>query len=157
MKNSFLILALSGLLLLSGSCIKGDENCFPKTIASETAEMQALATSQGMNYSTHSSGILFEVTNPGTGMAASLTSKIFIRYTGKLPDGSVFDSQTDHTLTGWVLGGLIQGWQIAVPLINEGGSIKIVLPSSLAYGCASVGTIRSNSILYFEIQLVDVQ
>ncbi len=157
MKNSFLFLALSGVLLLNGSCIKGDESCFPKTVASETAAMQALATSQGMTFSTHSTGILYEVTNSGTGITPSLSSKIFIRYTGKLADGTVFDSQTDHTLTGWVLGGLIQGWQIAIPLINEGGSIKIVIPSSLAYGCAAVGTIRSSSILYFEIQLVDVQ
>jgi FKBP-type peptidyl-prolyl cis-trans isomerase len=119
--------------------------------------MEALATSQGMTYSQHSSGILFEVINPGAGMTADLQSKIFVRYTGKLKDGTLIDQVTDHTQTGWILGGMIAGWQLAVPLIQEGGRIKVVIPSSLAYGCEYRGTIPSHSILYFDIELVDVQ
>jgi FKBP-type peptidyl-prolyl cis-trans isomerases 1 len=157
MKKSLLIFLCSSLLLVGGSCIKGDENCQPKTIASETGAMQALATNQGMVATTHSSGLLYEIVNPGAGMTAGSTSRIYIRYTAKLPDGTIFETQTNHTLTGWVLSGLIHGWQIAVPLIQEGGRIKIVVPSSMAYGCASVGNIPSNSILYFDIELVDVQ
>ena len=157
MKKSFLILSLFSVLLFGGSCIKGDENCQPKSIASETAAMQALATNQGMTASTHSSGILYQVINPGSGFTPTSTSRIFVKYTGKLADGSIFDAQTDHTLTGWVLGGLIAGWQIGIPLIQKGGTIKLVVPSSMAYGCSSIGNVRSNSILYFEIELVDVQ
>ena len=157
MNIRFLIPVLSILVISGLSCIKGDENCAPKTIASETAQMQAYASAQGMTASTHSSGIVYQVLNSGAGVTASPTSKIFIRYTGKTLNGNVFDSQTDHTRTGWTLGGLIQGFQIGIPLIQEGGSIKMIIPSSLAYGCQSLMNIPSNSILYFEIELVDVQ
>jgi len=157
MKKTFLFLSITCMLLLGGSCIKGDENCQPKSIASETAAMQAFATSQGMTPTTHASGLLYQIINPGSGFTASPTSRIYVKYTGKLEDGSVFDSQSNHALTGWVLGTLIAGWQVGVPLIQKGGTIKLIVPSSMAYGCASAGTIRSNSILYFEIELVDVQ
>jgi FKBP-type peptidyl-prolyl cis-trans isomerase FkpA len=108
-------------------------------------------------YTTHSTGLLVQVINPGTGATPVGTSKIFIKYTGKLKDGTVFDEQQNHTLTGWVLNSLIQAWQIGIPLINEGGHIRIVSPSSLGYACTAVGNIPSSSILYFDIELVDVQ
>ncbi len=156
MKNAIVI--LSAVLLIAGGCrIDGDNNCVTKTVASEQAKMEALAVSQGMTYIQHSSGLLYEVITPGAGMTATSTSKIYVRYVGKLADGTIFESLTDHTQTGWVLGGMIGGWQIAVPLIQEGGKIKVVIPSSLAYGCGFRSGIPSNSILYFEIDLVDVQ
>lgn len=155
-KNAFVILS-SFLFFGIGCRIDGDDNCVTKTVASEQAKMEALATSQGMTWIQHSSGLLFEVINPGAGMTASSTSKIFVRYTGKLADGTVFDSLTDHTQSGWILGTMIAGWQLGIPLIQEGGRIKLVIPSSLAYGCGYRGTIPSNAILYFDIELVDVQ
>jgi len=51
---------------------------------------------------------------------------------------------------------LIAGWQIGLPLIHKGGEIKLIVPSSLAYGCGN-GPLPANSILYFDIHLVDVQ
>ena len=156
MKKSILILGLA-TVVFAGCRIDGDDNCVTKTVASEQAAMEALATSQGMNWIQHSSGLLYEIITPGQGLTADLNAKIFVRYVGKLKNGDVFDSQTNHTQTGWVLGTLIPGWQISVPLIQEGGKIKVVIPSSLAYGCGFQGTIPSNAILFFEIELVDVE
>ena len=156
MKKAILILAFTGFFA-AGCSINGDDNCVTKTVASEQARMEQLATSQGMVWIQHSSGLLYEVMNPGSGMTASSTSKIFVRYTGKLADGTVFDSLTDSNQSGWILGSMIAGWQISIPLIQEGGRIRVVIPSSLAYGCGFQGTIPSNAILYFDIELVDVQ
>jgi FKBP-type peptidyl-prolyl cis-trans isomerase FkpA len=149
----FLLVILGNL-----SCLKGEVNsCTPKTVQSEQAVMLAYASANGINATVHSSGLYYEITNPGSGPTPSGTSKVYVKYTGKLTDGTVFDSQTNASLTGWVLNGLITGWQIGLPLIQKGGTIKLIIPSSLAYGCQTVGSIPANSVLYFEIELVDVQ
>ncbi|MGB3162737.1 MAG: FKBP-type peptidyl-prolyl cis-trans isomerase [Chitinophagaceae bacterium] len=54
------------------------------------------------------------------------------------------------------MGGTIPGFQIGLQLIQKGGVIKMIIPSSLAYGCSGQGTIAGNSILFFEVELVDV-
>jgi FKBP-type peptidyl-prolyl cis-trans isomerase FkpA len=72
-----------------------------------------------------------------------------------LLDGRVFDQQT-NAIKPAGLGTLIAGWQIGLPLIQKGGEIKLIVPSSLAYGCGN-GPLPANSILYFDIHLVDVQ
>ncbi|MEQ1623714.1 MAG: FKBP-type peptidyl-prolyl cis-trans isomerase, partial [Sediminibacterium sp.] len=82
---------------------------------------------------------------------------VYVTYSGKLLNGTEFDKGTNPSLTGWTLNQLIDGWKIGLPLLKKGGKIKLVVPSSLAYGCSGSGSIPSNSPLYFEISLVDVQ
>lgn len=154
-----LIFVWTIILFASLSCGKtGTSGCTPATIASESAAMISYCTANSINYSTHSSGLLYEIITPGTGNTPSLTSKIYITYTGKLFDGTVFDSQSNAALTGWVLSTLVDGWKVGLPLIKKGGRIKLVVPSSMGYGCAGSGTsIPSNSPLFFDITLIDVQ
>ncbi len=140
------------------SCGKADTGCSPATVASEKQMLISYCTTNAINYIENSSGLLYEVINPGTGANPTSTSKVFITYTGKLFNGSVFDSQTNPAVTGWVLNSLIDGWKIGLPLIKKGGRIKLVIPSSLAYGCAGAGqNIPSNTPLFFDVTLVDVQ
>jgi FKBP-type peptidyl-prolyl cis-trans isomerase FkpA len=72
-------------------------------------------------------------------------------------NGQVFDEQLTPNATAWELKGLIQGWIIGIPLIQEGGHIKLIVPSSLGYGCDQYYSIPGNSVLYFDINLIDVQ
>lgn len=154
MKQLFLV--LTSFLLVGGiACIK-DTGCQTKSIDSERAAIQAYATANSINATAHSSGVYYEIGSPGAGATPTASSKIFVTYTGKLLNGTTFDSGTTPA-GGWVLSSLIQGWQIGLPLIQKGGSIKLIIPSSLAYGCQDVGTIPGNSILFFDIQLNDVQ
>ncbi|MBY0481207.1 MAG: FKBP-type peptidyl-prolyl cis-trans isomerase [Chitinophagaceae bacterium] len=139
------------------SCGKADSGCTPATVASERATLISYCTTNTINYIEHSSGILYEVINPGTGANPTTSSRVYITYTGKLFNGTVFDAQTNPTGTGWVLNTLIDGWKIGLPLIKKGGRIKLVIPSSLAYGCAGNGNIPSNTPLFFDVTLVDVQ
>lgn len=140
------------------SCGKKDSGgCQPASIDSEKNSMIAYCTANNINYTQNSSGILYEILSPGSGSTLTANSKIYITYTGKLLNGSVFDSQSDATQTGWPLSSLIEGWQIGVPLIKKGGHIKMVIPSSLCYGCNGSGPIPSNAPLFFDITLVDVQ
>ena len=129
--------------------------------------MLRFAESQNLTVQKDPSGIYYQIIEPGSGPSADLTSKIFITYKGQLLDGTTFDQQTDPTKTGWLLGpssqspGLIAGWQIGIPLIKKGGHIKMIIPSSLGYGCMGSPGIRQaippNEILYFDVTLTDIQ
>lgn len=153
-----LIFVWATLLFASFSCGKTNSGCQPATVASERPALISYCTTNSINYTEHSSGILYEIVNPGSGTAPNINSKVFITYTGMLFNGSVFDSQSNPALTGWTLNTLIDGWKIGLPLIKKGGRIKLVIPSSLAYGCAGAGSsIPSNTPLFFDISLVDVQ
>jgi FKBP-type peptidyl-prolyl cis-trans isomerase FkpA len=153
-QSKSLVLLLVFSVTLFG-CVKS-KTCVPKTVASESATMQAFATANGMTTQTHSSGMLYQIVSLGNGPVASLSSTVSVRYTGKLMNGTIFDSQTSTPAT-FGLSQVIRGWQLGVPLIQKGGTIRLIVPSSLAYGCSSVGQIPADAVLFFEIQLVDVQ
>ncbi|MBI5372004.1 MAG: FKBP-type peptidyl-prolyl cis-trans isomerase [Sphingobacteriales bacterium] len=155
MKQFIVIVSVFFVLISGMGCLK-DNSCKSKTVESEKATMLSYASSNGITATEHSSGIQYQVVTAGSGPAPTLSSTVSVRYTGKLLDGTVFDSQTG-TPVSFPLNQVIPGWQLGLPLIQEGGLIKLIIPSSLGYGCNGVGTIPGNSILYFEIQLVDVQ
>jgi FKBP-type peptidyl-prolyl cis-trans isomerase len=112
--------------------------------------MVLFAKANSINYTEDASGILYEITNPGSGTKPSVSSTITVTYKGKLLNGTQFDA---GTIT-YPLSSLIQGWQIAVPKIAPGGSMKVLIPSNLGYGSQGAGSsIPPNAPLYFEISL----
>jgi FKBP-type peptidyl-prolyl cis-trans isomerase FkpA len=154
MKRTFSILLVCSLLFTGSSCLK-DNSCQNKTVQSEQAAITAYAAANSITGASHSSGLYFQITNQGSGPTPTPSSQVSVRYTGKMMNGNIFDSQTG-TPVSFTLGGTIPGFQIGLQLIQKGGVIKMIVPSSLAYGCAGNGSIPGNSILYFEVQLVDV-
>ena len=152
--NLFLVFPL--IVVICAGCNK-DKSCKPNPVAKEVDQIQAYASANGITATAHSSGLYYEIINMGSGPKANASSKISITYTGKYMNGKVFDEQLTPNVKLWDLNGLIQGWVIGVPLIGEGGHIKLIVPSSLAYGCAQYYDIPGNSVLFFDIHLVDVQ
>lgn len=161
MKNNLLAILVFVVALSGAGCLKSSNNgtCTDKLVSSETTAMQDYATNHGMTVTTHSSGIMYQVINAGNGaVVPNGNSKIFVKYTGKfVSNDNIFDQQNNSAATGWTLNTLIPAWQIGLPLIGEGGTIKLIVPSSLAYGCRGFGSIPPDAILYFEVELVDVQ
>ena len=157
MKRSTVTLSLLFILFANLNCFKSSDGCKPKSPNAEAAAMNAYCSGNGITPTTHSSGLFYQILDPGTGATASATSKIFITYVGKLTDGTTFDQQSDPSKTGWPLNQLIEGWRVGIPLIKKGGHILLVVPSSMGYGCNGYGAIPGNAILYFDITLVDVQ
>jgi FKBP-type peptidyl-prolyl cis-trans isomerase len=147
-------LALIFVISSQSSCAKSNA-CDLKasyTNDANTAQntaMLAFCTTNSITYSTHPSGILYQIITPGAASKPNLCETISMTYTGTLLNGTKFDAGT----ISYPLSQLIVGWQIAVPLIGKGGRIKVVLPSSLGYGAQTTGPIPANSPLYFDITL----
>lgn len=151
-----LILFIGILFLLTG-CLKKDDvkPCTPKTPEEELPAMIKYATDNSISYQQHESGILYQVIEPGTGAQPAATSTVKAKYEGRFLNGQLFDESTEGV--SFNLSGVIKGWTTAVPLLKEGGKMKMIIPSSLAYGCTGYLSIPPDQPLYFYIELLDVQ
>lgn len=100
-------------------------------------------------------GVFYQILKEGNGAKVNLTDTVTVFYKGYLmKDGSVFDQTKDKPAT-FPLSRLIKGWQLAVPKASVGGSIRIFIPSTLAYSIRSRSkAIPPNSILVFDIDIV---
>jgi len=105
---------------------------------------------------TTSTGLVYIIEAPGGEEKPEVKDQITIHYKGYLTDGTVFD-QTQGSPRTFGLYQLIKAWQEAIPMIGRGGKVKILAPPSTAYGNNPPrGTpITSNSVLVFDIELVD--
>lgn len=103
----------------------------------------------------HDSGLYYLITDEGSGDSPTVSSTVEVFYKGYFTDGSVFD-QTSGAPVTFSLSGLITGWQYGIPLIKEGGSITLFLPSALGYGTSGSGSVSPNTVLIFDIDLVAI-
>ncbi len=159
MRKQSLVLCFAAFLLFNLSCSKNNASspCTNHSIAQdEPVILTYLANNNITGYVKHPSGLYYKIITPGTGASAGLSSKVFVKYNGTYTNNTSFDAVSDPSKTGWVLGTLIQAWQIGIPLIQKGGKIQLFVPSALAYGCQQTGPIPGNSVLIFEVELVDV-
>ncbi len=99
------------------------------------------------------SGIYYEITEPGAGESPTATSTVTVNYRGYFADGTVFD-QSNPTAT-FQLNEVIRGWQEVLPLLKKEGAGTFLIPSSLAYGETGSGAVPGNTMLIFDIVLLD--
>ena len=103
------------------------------------------------------SGIQYEVLKEGKGPKPAITDKVRTHYHGMLTDGSVFDSSVERGEPAeFPIQGVIQGWQEVLPMMGTGAKWRVYIPSALAYGPKGNPRIPANSILIFEIELLDI-
>lgn len=76
---------------------------------------------------------------------------------GKLTNGTIFDQTQGNNTYSNYLTSLIKGWTNGVPYIKTGGRIILYIPPTLGYGSQANGPIPANSILIFDIDLINVQ
>lgn len=108
-----------------------------------------------LNATEHSSGIFYVIETPGSGGNPTVNNQVTVRYKGYYLDGVVFDETNGSETVKFRLGDLIQGWQIAIPLLQKGGKGTFIIPSGLAYGSNPPFGVRANAVMAFEIELVD--
>ena len=105
------------------------------------------------------SGLYYIIDVAGTGTKPDISSTVEVKYTGTLLDGTQFDSSSSQA-TGTATFALLQvikGWQEGIPFFKEGGKGKLIIPSALGYGSQKQSKIPKNSVLVFDIELVDVK
>jgi FKBP-type peptidyl-prolyl cis-trans isomerase FkpA len=153
------MLTLAILSVLFYGCLKSETStppCTDVTPASEEPQIISFCHANNITYMKDSSGIFYEILDMGTSPSPTLDSKVSVIYVAKYLDGTILD-QTTTPITN-PLNTLIVGWQIGLRLIGKGGHIKMVVPSSLCYGCNGVpGRVPPNAIIYFDVTLTDVQ
>ncbi len=104
--------------------------------------------------------VKIEDTQPGTGAAAKAGDQITVNYTGKLTDGTVFDSSVGKTPFTFMLGNgeVIPGWDQGLLGMQVGGKRTLTIPPSLAYGEQGAGaSIPPNATLIFDVELLSIK
>lgn len=102
----------------------------------------------------HNSGLYYTIIKEGGGNHPNVDNTVVIKYKGYLTDGTVFD-QSGNSSVPFPLSSLIRGWQFGVPLLKPGGEGIFYIPSALGYGTNGTANIPANSVLIFEIELID--
>lgn len=111
-----------------------------------------------IGFSRSNSGLYYKIADQGTGSPISLDSIVVANYTGKLLNGVIFDRALAGSEASLNMSSVVKGWQEAIPMIKQGGSIRIVIPSALGYGMqGSSPAIPPFSCLDFEIKVTDVK
>lgn len=105
------------------------------------------------------SGLQYVVEKEGTGAQPTAEDEVTVHYTGKLLDGTVFDSSVNRGEPAtFPLNRVIPGWTEGVQLMKEGAKYTFFIPSDLAYGPQGVpGAIPPHSTLIFEVELIKVK
>lgn len=104
------------------------------------------------------SGLQYKVISSGTGKAPVATDNVTVHYTGKLLDGTVFDSSVKRGQPAtFGLGQVIRGWTEGLQLMHEGDKFIFYIPQELGYGERGAGgQIPPFATLIFELELIKV-
>ena len=124
------------------------------------SEPQPVSTSPDDSNTAVVTELLAEDIVVGSGAEATSGATISVHYTGRLLNGTKFDSSLDRgTPFSFTLGvgQVIPGWDQGVQGMKVGGTRKLTIPSNLAYGESGQGPIPPNSPLLFEVELLAVE
>jgi FKBP-type peptidyl-prolyl cis-trans isomerase len=107
---------------------------------------------------TTESGLQYKVLTEGTGAKPTLNDRVKVHYTGKLLDGTVFDSSVQgNEPATFGITQVIRGWTEILQIMPTGSKYQVWIPSELGYGAQGAGQmIKPNSVLEFEIELLEI-
>jgi len=145
-------LALAALMLVAVGCKKKN--------AEEQAEIDDQAirdylTAKGLTAEKAPSGLYYIIEQQGTGPECNSNSDVRVAYTGYYLDDEIFDGSNSQGIT-FNLNNVIDGWRLGIPYFREGGYGKLLIPSALAYGPNGSGSVPPNSVLVFDVELIEV-
>ena len=155
MRQSILPLLAASLLAAGcGAYKKGDSNPGPAAAATPkqaSSKLHKLA-----------SGLVYEDVTLGEGKMAEPGFTVTVHYTGRLTDGTPFDSSHNRGVPYTFqlgAGKVIQGWEQGIKGMRPGGKRRLTIPPDLGYGAAGYGggVIPPNATLDFDVELLEVK
>ena len=144
-------------LFLTG-IIFGCVGCQKDYVKLNDDEIKEYISKNNLDAQRTTEGLYYIINEEGNGDRPTVSDDVTVHYSGYLINGSIFDSSYDRgERASFPLRAVIQGWQIGIPKIKEGGSCKLIIPSHLAYGAnPPSGSIPKNAVLIFDIELFEV-
>ncbi|MFC2151491.1 FKBP-type peptidyl-prolyl cis-trans isomerase [Bacteroidota bacterium] len=153
MKKIFYVVSI--LLIGFYACNDDDTQLsYEEQLAVDIQKIQKYLADSNLTAQSTERGLYYIIEEEGDGSRPTVDSIVEVKYAGRfLNDTTNFDSGTYKSK----LNGTILGWRLGIPLFKEGGKGTLFLPSCLGYGIYGVPGIPGNSVLIFDIELLDVQ
>ena len=156
LKNS-LLLGFFFLIVAVTSCSKQGVYDEGVQMAIDEAKIDKWADSIGLDLQKHESGLYYEVISEGEGSSPVLTDSLIVEYEArKLGDSISFSKADDINPYKFLLRNSIEAWRIGLPMIKEGGRIRLLVPSPLGYRNYDVGNVPKNTVLDFTIDFIEI-
>jgi len=151
------------ILFLTGCLGDDDDVTTPGVCEAGLVSGEEFAAADTITYTElDDTGLLYRIEEPGTEEKVELSDTLVVAYRGAVTNGRVFDQTASGNPARFPLSGLIEGWKLGLPLVGEGGKIRLLIPSELGYGsrgsCNSLGRceICPDSDLIFDIEVIDI-
>ncbi len=164
MKQKHLRAAAFALSMTLAGCVLSESKPTSSTPPSAPAARTTTSAEAPVKMSdakTTPSGLSYIDVKEGTGVSPKKGQTVTVHYTGRLADGTKFDSSIDRgqpfSFTIGV-GQVIKGWDEGVATMKVGGKRKLIIPPTLGYGERGFSNvIPPNSVLHFDVELLDVR
>ena len=159
MSRNFVVSLCAAALIMG--CNKAAEQAKPAEEKSATPAMTSYpGEATSAEPMTTGSGLKYIDMIVGSGATAETGKNVVVHYTGYLTNGFKIDSSVDRDAAYELplgAGQVIKGWEQGIVGMKVGGKRKLIIPPALGYGASDYGPIPGNSVLVFDIELLDVK
>ena len=144
-----------------------------KQLVKDLAIIDEYLSANNINAVKIDSGMRYVITKPGVGENCKKGQKVSVDYVGTFLDGKCFDTSNEEVAkaNGTYTAdrpykpydviidrsGVIRGWHEALKLLNKGAKATFYIPSGMAYGPRGRAEIEPNTVLVFDLEIVDVK
>lgn len=129
-----------------------------KDLNSFDDQIQNYLDSTGLEMEKTEDGLYYSILEEGSGEEyIKYKDQVTFHYKGSFLNGNTFQVIDENNPLNFKVNQLIIGWQDALMMLKKGGRIHIIIPPQLGYANKASGLIPANTILMYELTVLDVQ